>query len=97
MNVTRVRPPPAEGEWRTLFAAPVAAEVMIELFSLPLTADVLLAWYRTIVDAVLDGAVFIVQHPQRFVERIVENPLGADFITGGVADGFGRGDHSLCP
>ena len=43
---------PSEGEWRTLFAAPVAAEVMIELFSLPLTADVLLDWYRTIVDAV---------------------------------------------
>ncbi len=43
---------PPEGEMRTLFAAPVAAEVMIELFSLPLTAEALLAWYRTIVDAV---------------------------------------------
>ena len=43
---------PSDGEWRTSFAAPVAAEVMIELFALPLDADGLLSWYRTIVNAV---------------------------------------------
>ncbi|MEZ5343189.1 MAG: cytochrome P450 [Acidimicrobiales bacterium] len=42
----------SDGEWRTGFAAPVAVDVMIELFGLDVSPSELLGWYRTIVAAV---------------------------------------------
>lgn len=78
---------PSEGEWRTLFAAPVAAEVMIELFSLPLTSEALLTWYRTIVDAVSAAGD---SSAREAYEMLSEAILGGTVVTDLLA-----GDSSL--